>query len=59
MNRLSSYLKTALLLSALAIVAWSALPSNAQADTVCEGAGHSCHVEIGSTTYHLKKVETF
>jgi len=47
--------KAAILASALAIVALSAAPKAADA-IVCEFVGHSCHVMIEGTLYHMVKV---
>ena len=55
MKRTLTVLKIFSLVAALAIVAWSAIPSDAEAGVFCETAGHSCHVVIGGHTYHLEE----
>jgi hypothetical protein len=59
MQRLLDLVKLSLVLTALLVVAWSALPGTAQADVqaqvYCEAAGHTCHIVIGNTTYHKEK----
>lgn len=55
MKKLACVLKIVVLLSTLAIVAWSAVPSDAGASVTCEGTGHSCHAIIGGHTYHLEE----
>ncbi len=55
MQTVLKLVKAAALLTALFIVAWSALPGEAEAVT-CEGAGHSCHVIIGDHAHHFKVI---
>lgn len=59
MLRFLNILKLSLVLTALVVTAWSALPGTAQADVqsqvYCEASGHTCHVVIGDRTYHKKK----
>lgn len=60
MMKLVSAVKTVLLATALLVVAWSALPDQAKADSVtCEAAGHSCHAIIDGQTYHLGLARPF
>lgn len=58
MRQVTNWIKTSLLLGALAIVGWSAFPSVAEAGEAvyCESTDHTCHVEINGVVYHLKLV---
>jgi hypothetical protein len=53
--------KVALLLGALLILAWSAIPGSAEAASVtCEGAGHTCHaIDANGKTHHYKLIEAY
>lgn len=55
MKRVIHSVKIVLLLSALWILAWSALPGGAEAGAFCEGAGHSCHAVSNGTLLHLEE----
>jgi len=58
MKKALSIIKSVTLLSAVALLAWSAAPESSSANiATCEGAGHTCHVEIMGVTYHYKEVE--
>lgn len=54
MKKAATILKSILLATVLAIVAWSALPGHAKAEVTCEATGHSCHALVDGHTYHLK-----
>lgn len=58
MKNIQALGKTALLIGAVALFAFSALPSvvDAGEGVFCEATGHTCHVDIGGTTYHLEEV---
>lgn len=59
MKQLVNFLKGALLLSALLILALTSLPGSteAQESVTCEGPGHSCHaIDGGGTTRHYKLI---
>lgn len=61
MKKILSAAKALLLVTALAILAWSAtiVPSNASADTWCASPGKTCEITSGGTTHHMKEFEAY
>jgi hypothetical protein len=57
MTKLINAIKAATLFTSLAIVGMASTPGTAEAvATFCENPGHSCHVEINGTLYHLEEI---
>lgn len=55
MTKALSILKGGLLVAALSIVGISMVSDTVQA-TTCEGAGHSCHLFVGSDVFHYLEI---
>lgn len=53
-------LKVGLLLAALMIVGWSVGPGAAQADVICEGSAHTCHIiPAGGGLLHKEEMPSY